>query len=941
MLRRTSFGRRPPPPDIAPVWTVAPTLTLARVGSPVTHAAGTVTGIPVPGVVYDYLIGEESKGTSYAPLAIDAGAEIRVRGIATNRVNSVEQFSTPLFVEMLPTWDVAPSVVAAQDGVPATKTDGTVSGFPVPSVSYVYLLDDISQGASFTPVIGDVGKTLKVRGTAVNSVGSVNSTSAGVVIAGAAAGVAPAYTTGFAGRPVVLGQPYVGGTATLLAGVLSAGSPAPTITYQWYRAEDMGTTGTVISGATASTYLCTNAEIMQELWVVETATNASGSASNTSKRIRVLPTSGMAAKTHSGHTADAGEINDPAVAAAYSATTLYKAGDVVTYSGSAYYARQPYVYGVTPGTDTYRWQIINATFYIDCSAGANGTGTSASPFNTIEEVRKRVNFGVSGYTAPQVGTLFLFKRGVAFEASFRIANNSISARNILLGAYGTGARPYITWAPPPSSVTSASGIYGPVIYLHGNPNSAPTGARVHNIDTTNAHRLILRTIVGGPVGTFAVNDVVTFSGGATGVLKYITTFNSRIYYTVQIDGRDMTVSPHGAPTETMTGPTGSATFDYQVSSSGIGIQSNGTGDIGITNCSTRYSDAGGIGATGSVSSSLSDSSTYPSDCFLINNLVEHAGLSLWNGAGGGAPSGFINGKAWFSTIRDCGTLNTTHNHQVYVGKQYNCSNLFLRLENTTGTKYGNHAFVYHGNASNVELAWNWLKNTKSGIGINDGGYGASSYEQMYDWHIHHNYLEGHTTISWELTSAVRARVHNNITVDSISGAIYGKRYTAGFLTTLSEAVFAHNTWYNAKCYMGLFNGGGMSAVTDVDIYNNIFSGTSAEIPYYKSFDLAAAQLEQDGNLYYRSDSGTVIRWDNNSSAVDYASAAALTAAVPAFEANGETGNPLFTNPATGDYTLQAGSPAKTSAVDMRRRLGYATDHAGNARSVTPSAGAYE
>jgi len=49
-------------------------------------------------------------------------------------------------------------------------------------------------------------------------------------------------------------------------------------------------------------------------------------------------------------------------------------------------------------------------------------------------------------------------------------------------------------------------------------------------------------------------------------------------------------------------------------------------------------------------------------------------------------------------------------------------------------------------------------------------------------------------------------------------------------------------------------------------------------------------------------------------------------------------DPLFTNAATGDFTLQAGSPAKLAGYNS----GITTDFADNARhATTPSIGAYE
>ena len=948
MLRTRRHGGRPPSATSAPTVTVGPRITnVLQDGVTIAYTPAVASGSPEPVIVHTMTVNGVAEALSYVFQAADVGRQVAITATATNGVGSPSALADGAIVQDVlaaPTWGLAPVISGTPTvGVAAAYTAGEANGNPVPVITYEFLLDDVSQGASFTPASGDSGKTLKVRGTAANSQGSAQSTSAGVVIQAAVGSAAPVYMTGYAGRPVILGQPYPGATVTILTGQRSTnGNPAPSVTYQWYRTDDMGLTSEAITGATSNSYTCTYEDYMQEIYVTETATNIAGTASVSSYRVRVLPAAGYNAKQHAGITADAGEVNDPDTALAYSATTLYRAGDVVSSGGLYYYARQPFTYGRAPaaGSSTKWWQRVGNVWYIDTSAASNGVGTKASPFNTLEEVRKRVNLGVSGYTLQPQGTLFLFKRGTSISGSFRVAHNGSGyAGRYLFGAYGSGARPAFTWAPPPDSVVAASGIYGDIIYFHGSSStSAASGCRAHNLSVTGGIRTCLRAVPGS--GTFAVNDAVSFSGGATGTVVAVSVWSGFTYYTVALATRDSLVNGYA---ETMTKSGASATFGNRFYSGGISM-SQGVTDIGMSNCNASYCELGGLGGTGTTNATLPDDSTYPADFFQLNCLCEHCGLAIWNGAGGGAFAGVKNMKAWWNTVRDCGYLNGSHNHQMYTGKLSHSSILFTRLENTTATKYGNHAFVYHGNSHDMEVAWCYCKGTSSGIGINDGNYGPTAYEQMYDVHLHHNFLEGHTTISWDIACLVRSRIHNNVTVNSAPSSFVDRRYEQPLVSLLQDMVLAHNTFFNSPFYLGLFAGGRLSRTTDVVNDGNIYSGTAASTVFYKSYDLANAELLQDGNWYYRQDGSTVIRWNNGGSGgtapANYTSASALATAAPGFEGSGQTGNPLFANTGTGDFSLQGGSSAKTGAPDRRRQLGYAADHIGATRGADSSFGAF-
>lgn len=198
MRRKSWNGGRPDVTVIAPAWAVAPAVTTYQEGVAGAYSAGTVGGNPTPAVVYAFLLDDVSQGASFTPQSGDAGKTLKIRGTATNVAGSAVSTSAGVVIAAAasaPSWSVAPAVTAYQENVAATYSAGTFTGNPTPTASYVFLLDDVSQGASFTPQVGDAGKTLKVRGTATNSQGSTDSTSAGQTIAAAASGSATATIT--------------------------------------------------------------------------------------------------------------------------------------------------------------------------------------------------------------------------------------------------------------------------------------------------------------------------------------------------------------------------------------------------------------------------------------------------------------------------------------------------------------------------------------------------------------------------------------------------------------------------------------------------------------------------------------------------------------------------------------------------------------------------
>ncbi|MFJ9633661.1 right-handed parallel beta-helix repeat-containing protein [Streptomyces sp. NPDC101175] len=86
------------------------------------------------------------------------------------------------------------------------------------------------------------------------------------------------------------------------------------------------------------------------------------------------------------------------------------------------------------------------SYYVDCSASANGTGTSASPWNTVSSVNS---------TTFAAGDSILFKAGTTCTGQLTPGGSGASGSNISMASYGSGAKPII----------DAAGATGAVIHL--------------------------------------------------------------------------------------------------------------------------------------------------------------------------------------------------------------------------------------------------------------------------------------------------------------------------------------------------------------------------------------------------------------------------------------------------------------------------------------------
>lgn len=179
---------------------------------------------------------------------------------------------------------------APQVGSTLTASEGTWSGSPT-SYTFAWSSCDSSganctaisgaTGNTYTPVAADAGHTLRVTVTAKNAGGSANATSAQSAVVSSAS--APSNSA----APTVSGTPQVGSTLTAAEGTW--GNSPTSFAYAWLRCDADGSACAAISGATNPGYTVTSADVGATLRVAVSATNASGTTTDTSAATAAVP----------------------------------------------------------------------------------------------------------------------------------------------------------------------------------------------------------------------------------------------------------------------------------------------------------------------------------------------------------------------------------------------------------------------------------------------------------------------------------------------------------------------------------------------------------------------------------------------------------------------------------------------------------------------------
>ena len=198
-------------------------------------------------------------GSTYTPVLADVGKYLRVTAGARNAIaTSATVTSASVLVPTPPTPPTISSVTISTNPRVGTAVIATVttSGTTPITLSYQWQISATAAGtftnigsattSSYTPVVADQGKFLKVVVGASNGAGAATPVTSAVSTAIQLAPVITAVTISSPGAFAV--------NSILTANATATGLPAPTFTYQWQSATTLNGTYNNIANQTARTY---------------------------------------------------------------------------------------------------------------------------------------------------------------------------------------------------------------------------------------------------------------------------------------------------------------------------------------------------------------------------------------------------------------------------------------------------------------------------------------------------------------------------------------------------------------------------------------------------------------------------------------------------------------------------------------------------------------
>ena len=283
---------------VAPANTSLPTIDDAaapKILTQLTGQWGTWSPAATAGYTYEWLRcdtgGDDCSVVStrnryYTPVADDVGHTLRMRVTASNAFGAgtpATSVPTGVVEGIVPANTVAPVLTDASAPVLGTLITGTTGSWSPAATSYAYTWLRCDAGGdnctsvatgkrTYTPVVADVGSTLRLRVVATNAYGA--STPATTAASGVVDGVVPAVTT----APVLTdgASPVIGTTVT---GTTGSWNPSATAgyAYTWLRCDTSGDNCTSIATG-KRTYVPVADDVGSTLRLRVVAANAYGAS---------------------------------------------------------------------------------------------------------------------------------------------------------------------------------------------------------------------------------------------------------------------------------------------------------------------------------------------------------------------------------------------------------------------------------------------------------------------------------------------------------------------------------------------------------------------------------------------------------------------------------------------------------------------------------------
>ena len=545
-----------------------------------------------------------------------------------------------------------------------------------------------------------------------------------------------------------------------------------------------------------------------------------------------------------------------------------------------------------------------ANYYIDETLGGDGgTGEIGDPWQSIDP---KVN-GES-YSA---GDSILFKKDEEWREQLTVPSSGSSGSVITFGAYGAGADPIINAAIDITTATykwTASGSGTNEYYCElsggGDPSIGTVGDIVIMDDT-----LLQEGTVGGLADhewAYGDNDALGYSTvyvadatgdpDVSGVVIEASQHNNAIFINnkdyitlngLTIKGGD----DHGVLY--WTGSTHLIVDDCLVHLNRDGIQDMTDSDyMTIQNSTIEYNFDSGI--------ELADGSSYHT---ITGNIIRYNGVET--AAGGNTHCG-LTGYIDNSTIS---------NNTIYD----NCHSV------TKGQGHGIYVQFPAGSSTNNNIFENIIYGETNGSGIK---IASPADINCYKNFCHGCYAAGIVFTGFGVYDNATVQIYYNVLFNNFRGIWQtGTVGGTGCILNIYNNVMYKNDdpLSNPANPSEIHFSEDIGAIGTVNIKNNIIHGDDSNFEWFMVAQTGTFNVDNNctryGDFYYDGAWRNFAYWQGTAG----------------FDTNGLNADPLMTNPAGDDFTLQVGSPCINAGVGV----GLTRDYAGNPVGALPDIGAYE
>lgn len=526
----------------------------------------------------------------------------------------------------------------------------------------------------------------------------------------------------------------------------------------------------------------------------------------------------------------------------------------------------------------------------------------------------------------EANTAIALKSGDVWRESIQFPS---STDTLTFTSYGSGAQPIIDGADVPigfadetGNVWKKTGINLPVWLVYLNDTVGHIQEQLDSLQTegdfwwdSSDSTFYVYTTKGDPSGNVEV--------GQRSILFYLKDYNEHITI------NDLTIQHNNNQTGWYHAAVHTLNSCDNLTITNCTIQENNYYGVFLRNCNNVVLDNNIFLRNGEQNMDGSNVRIYAdvvdvSGVAFTNNLCNYAGV---NGL-------LLHGNGKLNHIADIEISANTFDNNYAAGIYIKMLDSMVVYNNT----FDNNGVVEDisedyaigiSSCDNLDVYNNTITNQVFNDAIQlwseeDLSYGPADNVRIFRNYINNVYRgDGIAYACYDSVTANNLRIFSNVIANADH---YGIRSGWNGIGMMDTVHIYNNTLYNNDEGGISANGRGAVYTPDnsmpMEIKNNIIYSTDT---LCLDARFISTGLTTSNNLYYRA-SGNVF-W--------YGDTKYTTATIATFEASAQNTDPLFTDAANGDFTLQEGSPAINNAVDV----GLTEDILGN--PITGTIGAYE